>query len=545
MATRARHFEAALAGFRDNSGNSLNGGKLQFYIPGTSSTKNAYTDRDKTEPVTEVTLDANGRAEVYGDGWYDIKLLDSEDVVLATFEYVYLQRTSYTTETKTADFTATTDVDSYLVDTTSGNVTVTMPAASDMTYPITVAKKTDDTNTVTIAPAGAETIDGGPSYTMSVQSESVSVASDGANLYALGKLANSAITISTPATTSTEGKTRYATSAETKRCSEASAAVTPSGLASTLGVLGSSHYGLLLSNNSSDPSHDIDISVGACLDSTNAAFLVLSTGLTKQIDAAWAQGTDAGGFPSGLTLETSVADRANSTAYSLGDLIKVTSSPWWWECTTAGTSGSSQPSGYATSNSTVSDGTAVFTRTEPEWYRVFLIASSDLSLIDAGFDSDASATNLLSDASSYSLYRQIGWVLNDGAGNIVPFFSDSDGRIVWDTPKKERTRTALPTNAETMRLTAPPGSRARVSLPLDCSAGSGDLFGLVTETRQTDTAPTSETYNLRMTRDAAASQRSQMEIEILCDASSEIRLRASSTDLRAGLICVGYKYLWD
>jgi hypothetical protein len=68
---------------------------------------------------------------------------------------------------------------------------------------------------------------------------------------------------------------------------------------------------------------------------------------------------------------------------------------------------------------------------------------------------------------------------------------------------------------------------------------------LVTETRQTDTAPTSETYNLRMTRDAAAAQRSQMEMEILCDASSEIRLRASSTYLSAGLICLGYKYLWD
>jgi hypothetical protein len=305
------------------------------------------------------------------------------------------------------------------------------------------------------------------------------------------KLAKGAVTlekIDADATSVLKGVMRFATDADTQAGEDTAAAVTPASLNAASVMLGASHYGLNIANGT-DASRDIDISAGACRDSTNQAIITLATGLTKQIDAAWSEGTDAGGFPSGLTLESS--------------------------------------------------------GTEPEWYRVFLIASSDLSLIDAGFDSDASATNLLSDASSYSLYRQIGWVLNDGAGNIVPFFSDSDGRIVWDTPKKERVRSAIPTNAETVRLTAPPGSRARVSFPLDCPAGSGDLFGLVTETRQTDTAPTSEAYNLRMTRDAAASQRSQMEMEILCDASSEIRLRASSTDLRAGLICVGYKYLWD
>ncbi len=56
MSTRARHFEAALSGFRDNSGDTLSGGKLQFYVPGTTTAKNAYTDRYKIEPVTEVTL---------------------------------------------------------------------------------------------------------------------------------------------------------------------------------------------------------------------------------------------------------------------------------------------------------------------------------------------------------------------------------------------------------------------------------------------------------------------------------------------------------
>ncbi len=414
-----------------------------------------------------------------------------------------------------------------------------MPAASDMTYPITVAKKTDDAHTVTIVPDGTETIDGAASHVLTVQSESVSVASDNANLYTLGNFAS--------ATTEVEGKTRYATATETKKCSEDSAAVTPSGLAAILGTFGAAHYGLLLSNNSSDASHDIDISAGACLDSTSASFLVLPSGLTKQIDAAWSEGTDAGGFPSGLTLETSIEDRANSTAYRLGDLVRANYSPWWWECTKAGTSGSSQPSGYAAASATVTDGTAVFTRTSPEWYRVFIISSSDLSLIDAGFDSDASATNLLSDASSYSLYRQIGWVLNDGAGNIVNFYADECGRFVWDTIQHCRAVSVdlSPSAVETM-IVSPPDTVASLNVTMDIpGTADSNRFGLLTETRQTDTAASDTAYTLRMRAHTYGPQQENIEVELKVDSDSKIRTRGSDGDIGCGILCKGYKYLWD
>jgi len=64
--------------------------------------------------------------------------------------------------------------------------------------------------------------------------------------------------------------------------------------------------------------------------------------------------------------------RADSTAYALSDRIKVTatirgvSQDRYWICTTAGTSASSQPGGYATLYSTtVTDGTAVFRLVSP------------------------------------------------------------------------------------------------------------------------------------------------------------------------------------
>lgn len=56
--------------------------------------------------------------------------------------------------------------------------------------------------------------------------------------------------------------------------------------------------GLALSNNGVDPTNDIDIAVGACASDDAAIasriFMSLTSGLTKQLDAAWAVGTGAG-----------------------------------------------------------------------------------------------------------------------------------------------------------------------------------------------------------------------------------------------------------
>jgi hypothetical protein len=58
-------------------------------------------------------------------------------------------------------------------------------------------------------------------------------------------------------------------------------------------------WGLTLSNNATDATNDIDIAVGECRDSGNSADMALSSGLTKQLDAAWAVGTNAGGLDTG------------------------------------------------------------------------------------------------------------------------------------------------------------------------------------------------------------------------------------------------------
>jgi len=64
-------------------------------------------------------------------------------------------------------------------------------------------------------------------------------------------------------------------------------------------------YGLTLSNNGSDATHDIDIAVGIAAADTSPYYLMqLTSGLTKRLDAAWAVGTGNGGLDTGSIANT-------------------------------------------------------------------------------------------------------------------------------------------------------------------------------------------------------------------------------------------------
>jgi len=122
----------------------------------------------------------------------------------------------------------------------------------------------------------------------------------------------------------------------------------------------------MLPSNDTDTDHDISFSIGKCRDSTDAGNMSLSSALVKQIDSDWVVGTGNGGFPSGLSI-------------------------------------------------------AIDT-----WYHLFIIAKTD-GTTDAGFDSSITATNLLTDATGYTLYRRVGSVRTDATSNILKFFAVDKG----------------------------------------------------------------------------------------------------------------------
>lgn len=63
-------------------------------------------------------------------------------------------------------------------------------------------------------------------------------------------------------------------------------------------------YGLTLANGT-DATNDIDIAAGSVADLTTGYVMTLTSTLTKQLDAAWAEGTNAGGRDTGAIADGS------------------------------------------------------------------------------------------------------------------------------------------------------------------------------------------------------------------------------------------------
>ena len=125
--------------------------------------------------------------------------------------------------------------------------------------------------------------------------------------------------------------------------------------------------GLVPSNDAGDADHDISVSAGKCIDSTNAMSMTLASAIIKKIDAAWAVGTNQGGLDA---TESVPGTPDASTIYS-----------------------------------------------------IFLIKRSDTGVVDVCFSENAPATGPSIDGTpipvAYDYWRWIGWVVTDGSANII------------------------------------------------------------------------------------------------------------------------------
>lgn len=124
--------------------------------------------------------------------------------------------------------------------------------------------------------------------------------------------------------------------------------------------------GYVITKDVGDTLHDINYSAGSARDSTNTADIIRSSVLIKRIDANWTEGTNGGGFPSALSL---AADTL---------------------------------------------------------YNVFVILKNDETLVDGGFDTSATAVNLLADATDYDKFRLVGTVLTDSSSNLDIIRNEND-----------------------------------------------------------------------------------------------------------------------
>lgn len=115
-------------------------------------------------------------------------------------------------------------------------------------------------------------------------------------------------------------------------------------------------FGLTMSN-AADAVADITVAAGQAADEGGNIIMVLAAAITKQIDAGWAVGTNAGGLNTG-------AEAANT------------------------------------------------------WYEVHLIRRPDTGVVDVMFTTTANRATL---PANYTQQRRIGWIRNDAGSNILAF----------------------------------------------------------------------------------------------------------------------------
>lgn len=348
----------------DNNGEPLAGGKINTYEAGTTTPKVTYTSEDEsTANANPIILDASGRADIWLDtGTYKFVLTDSSDNLIKEVDnisggvsgdivtYVISTNTSITAVYKNARIYA------------SGTVTLSLLAAATAEDGFEFLVKNVGSNNVTIDPDGAETIDGNSTLVLTA-GEWARISCDGTqwrsflnedstefldSVFRIQDDGDTTKQIAFEASGITTATTRTLTVQDADGTIAYSADVPP--------VLTDYIGGLILSNDT-DTDYDINITAGVASDSANAKYLNLTSEITKQIDATWAEGNDAGGLFTGTV--------ATST-----------------------------------------------------WYHVFIIEKDSDGTIDAGFDTSVTAANI---PSGYTAYRYTGSVLTDGSANIIAF----------------------------------------------------------------------------------------------------------------------------
>jgi len=170
-------------------------------------------------------------------------------------------------------------------------------------------------------------------------------------------------------------------------------------------------FGLITSNNVSNPNTRIDLAAGECAsDATTPTMLVLASSLTKRLDANWAVGNDQGGLDTG--------SKAPNT-----------------------------------------------------WYYKYIIGRSDTGVVDALFSASATSPTL---PGSYDQKRRIAAVRTDSSGNIIPYRQFGDD-FFFVTTILDVSETALSTSRVVYPLTVPPKTKALVRAYVWNASGNGGV----------------------------------------------------------------------
>ena len=177
--TRALQIDVLLSGLRDpDTLAPLAGGTVYFYAAGTTTPKNVWSEKAKTNAYTSVTLDANGSLAnpYYGDGWYKLVVKDSDGNTEYTWDQVFIQANTYSVRSISSESTATPEDDVIICD---GTFTLNLADVGTFEHSLTVIPT--DGSSITINPYSTQTIAG--DLTLTVTKPVLLVPDTGAGLW--------------------------------------------------------------------------------------------------------------------------------------------------------------------------------------------------------------------------------------------------------------------------------------------------------------------------------------------------------------------------
>jgi hypothetical protein len=174
MSTRAAQVELLVDSLIDpTTGSVCSGYSVEFYAAGTSTPKNVWTEKEKTNPFTTYTLDSGGKALLYGDGTYKINVKNIDGTIILPLDNQKIQSTTFSIVQKIGTYTVTPDDDVILC---NGTFTVSLAEVSTFEHPVII--KSIGTGTITIYPNGSETIDGSSPIVISNQYDAITLYPD-------------------------------------------------------------------------------------------------------------------------------------------------------------------------------------------------------------------------------------------------------------------------------------------------------------------------------------------------------------------------------
>lgn len=229
----------------------------------------------------------------------------------------------------------------------------------------------------------------------------------------------------------------------------------------------------LVPSQAADTDHDTTISIGAVRQETAGQNFSISSTLTKQIDAAWAEGDNQGGLD-----------------------------------------GTESVPGTPDANT---------------WYFKWLIHNTSTAANDWLYSESASSPTLPS--SAWVWKKRLGAVLTDGSANITPYTASEIAgggiRYVWDLPVLDVSDTNPGTSAVPSVMTVPLGIVTEVRFAGQLFTSGITVNCIITETVQTDSTPTIALRDLTVTSDVVSASH---ESTRLVDTSAQIRYHLDASN---------------